>query len=78
MAKTLRSKRHKALMAVLRASRVEAGLKQADLSKKLGRVANYITKIETGEQRLMYLDFLEIADALGVDPIRMTERILRW
>lgn len=78
MAKTLRSKRHRALMSVLRASRLEAGLKQSELSQKLGRAENYITKIETGEQRLQFLDFLEIADALGVDALRLTERILRW
>lgn len=76
--KKLRTERHEAMKAVLRASRIAAGLKQSELSAKLGRAENYITKIETGEQHLRYLDFLEIADALGIDPARLTERIVKW
>jgi transcriptional regulator with XRE-family HTH domain len=78
MSKTLRTKRHKALMAVLRATRVEAGLTQLQLSDKMGRANNYITKVETGERRLAFLDFLEIATHLGIDPQKLMERILRW
>lgn len=78
MSKTLRTKRHKALMAVLRATRAEAGLTQLELSEKMGRANNYITKVETGERRLVFLDFLEIADQLGIDPQKLMERILRW
>ena len=78
MPKSLRSGRHKALMSVLRATRTERGLTQRELSAKLGRASNYITKVETGERRLDVIEFFEIADSLGVDPVVLFTRVARW
>jgi transcriptional regulator with XRE-family HTH domain len=78
MAKSLRTKRHRALTSVIRATRIDRGLTQRELSAKLRRAPNYITKIETGERRLDTVEFFDIADALGVDPIVLFTRVANW
>lgn len=66
MRKYLRSSRHKALMAALAAARAEAGMTQRELARRLGRTHSFVGKIESGERQLNVLEFIEIANALGV------------
>jgi transcriptional regulator with XRE-family HTH domain len=65
-------------MRVLRGVRVERGLKQRELSRKLKKAENYITKIETGERRCDVPEFFELCEAMGVDPIEIFTRVARW
>ena len=76
--KTLRSREHRALCAVLVATRREARLTQAQLAERLGKPASFIAKIEIGERRLDVVEFTAIAKALRLDPRRMYERFLAW
>jgi transcriptional regulator with XRE-family HTH domain len=76
--KTLRSREHRALCAVLVATRREAGLTQAQLAERLGKPASFIAKIEIGKRRLDVVEFAAIAKALKLDPRKMFERFLSW
>lgn len=76
--KHLRSRAHRALLAVLAASRREAGLTQRELAKRLKRPHSFISKIEAGERRLDVLEFMEIAEALEVDPVDLFKRFANW
>lgn len=78
MAKTLRTKGHRALIAVLVASRREAGLTQAQVAERLGKPSSYIAKIEIGERRLDVVEFTAIAKALRLDPRVLFDRYLNW
>lgn len=78
LAKTLRSRGHKALLAVLVASRREARLTQRQLAERLKLPPSVIGKIETGERRLDVVEFTTIARALKVDPLTLYERFLAW
>ena len=78
MAKSLRSRRHRALLAVLVGSRKEAGLTQRGLADKMKRPQSFIAATETGERRLDVVEFFELATALGVDPVALFERFARW
>jgi transcriptional regulator with XRE-family HTH domain len=78
LSKTLRSKEHRALLAVLVASRREAGLTQAQLAKRLKKPPSFISKIEIGERRLDVVEFAAIAKALEIDPRKMFDRFLSW
>lgn len=44
----------------------EAGMTQAELSRALGKPQSYVSKYETGERRLDYVEVNEICKALGV------------
>ena len=78
MAKTLRTAGHKALVAILVASRREAGLTQRQLAERLKRPQSYIAKIEAGERRVDLIELVAIAKALKVDPRVLLERFLSW
>ena len=78
MPKTLRTQKHKALISVLRATRLEREFTQRQLSAKLKRAENFMARIESGERRLDIGEFFEIAGALDVDPVVLFTRVARW
>lgn len=75
MSRTLRSPLHLALMTVLREARLEAGLTQADLAKRMARPQSFVAKIEVGERQLGVVEFIGYAEALGAGPGELIERI---
>ena len=78
MAKSLRSRRHRALIAVLIGSRKDAGLTQRQLADKWKRTQSTVAAIESGERRLDVVEFFELAEVLGVDPVALFDRVARW
>ena len=46
----------------------EAGLKQADVARELGRHQPFITSIENGQRRIDVVEFLQLAQVIGFDP----------
>lgn len=77
MPKTLGSARQKALIEYLIKARLEAGLTQAALAKKLRRYQSYIATVESGQRRVDVVEFLDFADAIGFDPIDAIKNIRR-
>lgn len=49
-------------------ARMEAGLTQVQLAKRLSRPQSFVSKVERGERRLDLVEFLEVARAIGIDP----------
>ncbi len=47
-------------------ARLAAGLTQVDLADRLHRPQSYVSKYESGERRLDVVEFLEVADGIGV------------
>jgi len=68
MGKTIYSKGHKALIEKLIKARKEAGLRQEDVSKLLGRTQSYISKIEAGQRRVDIVQLKEFAKIYKKDP----------
>lgn len=56
---------HDALRGLIALWRNEAGLSQRQLSEKLGRPHNFITKIETGMRGVYVVDLIDIIRAVG-------------
>lgn len=63
-----RSARHQRLAELIAQYRREAGLKQADVARELGRHQPFITSIENGQRRIDVVEFLRLARAIGFDP----------
>lgn len=61
MTKSIYSKEHKSIIKRLQKARREAGLKQTDVAKKLGRIQSYISKIEQGERRIDIVELKQLA-----------------
>ncbi|WP_312015358.1 helix-turn-helix domain-containing protein [Bradyrhizobium ottawaense] len=71
MQKSLRSAQHARLIELLVAARQQAGVRQHALAKKLGRPQSFIAKYEGGERRIDVVEFVAIAQALGVDRLKL-------
>ena len=61
MVDTIRSKEYADFVGRLRKARLEAGLRQIDVSKKLKRTQSYVSRVEMGEQRLDILELKKFA-----------------
>lgn len=61
MGKTIRSDEYKRIVEKLRLARVDAGLSQIEAAKLLKKSQSYISKSETGEQRLDVLELKRFA-----------------
>jgi transcriptional regulator with XRE-family HTH domain len=48
-----------------------AGIRQQTLARELGRPQSFVAKYEGGERRLDLIEFVVIAKALGVDPLKL-------
>lgn len=52
--------------ARLRAAREHKGLSQAEVARRLGHPQSYVSKIETCERRIDFLETLALCKALGI------------
>lgn len=77
MSRTLRSARHEAMRALLVTGRKSAALTQAELAKRIGRYQSFIADVERGQRRVDVVEFLEIIEALGIDPAKAIRKIAR-
>jgi transcriptional regulator with XRE-family HTH domain len=66
--KTLRSRGHKDLIAILIAARKKTGMTQRDLAGRLKRPRSFVGRMEAGERRIDVIEFIEIVRALQGDP----------
>lgn len=67
MAGEVSDPRYKRLIARLRDARLAAGLSQEELGQRLGSRQQFVSKYEGGERRLDVIEFIDIAQQLGLD-----------
>lgn len=72
---TLGTREHKILLKLLKKIRIEAGLRQIDLAKKLGVPQSMISKYEVGERRVDLLELREICAVLDVSLVEVVEQL---
>jgi len=60
-------KKREALREVLKGLRVEVGLTQAQLAEKLSKPQSYVSKYESGERKLDFIEVLEVLELLGFE-----------
>src|SRR5437868_13929362 len=78
MARTFASPRHTALVEFLRKKREEKkGLTQAKAAKRPGRYQSYVTDYERGQKRIDAAEPVNIAEAIGFDPLEAIRVIQR-
>jgi hypothetical protein len=66
--------RYKIFREMLTEARKEKGLLESDIDEKLGKNQPYVSKYERGERRLDLPEFLDVADALGINPAQFIEK----
>ena len=54
---------------------MRAGLRQSDVSQKLGRPQSFVAKVESGERRLDLIETLQLCRIVGMDPHSLVDRL---
>ena len=67
MVDTIRTREYADFIGKLRKARLEAGLRQIDVAKKLKRTQSYVSRVEVGEQRLDILELKKFAELYKKD-----------
>lgn len=75
MPRSLRSPRHRHLLKELIAARKTKGLTQMQVAEILGRPQSFVAKYEGGERRLDFIEFLDVAEILEIDPCELLTQI---
>ncbi len=69
MARSTHHPNYQTLLTLLRDLRERAGVTQLALAESLGNTQTFISKVERGERRIDVVEFIEICNALGMDPV---------
>jgi transcriptional regulator with XRE-family HTH domain len=77
LSKTIHTEQHKKLRLLLKTERKNAGLTQTIVAERLGKPPSYVAKYEGGDRRLDVLEFLDVAAAIGFDPRKFIQSLLR-
>jgi transcriptional regulator with XRE-family HTH domain len=69
-----KQRERKILLEVLRELRKQRKLTQDQVAKSMGVKQAFVSKYETGERRLDFIDLIAICDVLGMSIVRFAER----
>ena len=75
MRKSIHTESQKHLQALLREMRLEKGLRQGDLAKRLGTPQSFVSKYEAGERRLDLLEIRAICNSLDISFVKFIETL---
>ena len=75
MPKTRWTSRQKKLQEILRQTRTDAGLTQAEVAERLGVPQSYVSKYESGERRLDILEVQDICAVYGVSLDKFVKKL---
>jgi len=69
VAKTIHTNAYGLLIDSIIEARQEAGLTQQAVADRIGKPQSYVAKVERMERRLDVIEYFELAEAIGFDPI---------
>jgi len=69
-----KQRERKILLEVVRELRKHRNLTQDQLARSMGVKQAFVSKYETGERRLDFLDLIGICDVLGISIVEFAER----
>ena len=69
-----KQRERKILLDILRELRKQRNLTQDQLAKSMGVKQAFVSKYETGERRLDFIDLIGICDVLGMSIVKIAER----
>lgn len=65
MGRTIRTKEYAVFIERMKKARLESGLRQIDVAKRMKRPQSYISRVESGEYRLDILEVKRFAQLYG-------------
>ncbi|WP_334156619.1 helix-turn-helix domain-containing protein [Oryzomicrobium sp.] len=67
MAKSLHSRHYAIFRELLKQARERSGMTQVQVAALLGKPQSYVSKYESGDRRLDFTEFMEVANVLSLD-----------
>lgn len=77
MTKSVHTKNYTRFLELLITARKDADVTQDEVARRLNRPQSFVSKYENGERRVDVIEFLEISEAIGFDPIVFMRKILK-
>jgi len=65
--------RYREFLSRLREARAFARLTQGEVAQRLGKPQSFVSKIESGERRVDFVELLAFAKLYGVDDVRFLD-----
>jgi hypothetical protein len=69
--------RQRKLRELLKAARLDAGLRQVDLSLALAKPQSFVAKVESGERKLDFIEVLDFCTVMKLDPTELVRRLTK-
>lgn len=66
---------HNQLRDALLNARRKKGLTQVEIANSLGKPQSFVSKYESGERRLDVIEFIEVCQALKIDPSTIIKQL---
>ncbi|ECW0088119.1 TPA: helix-turn-helix domain-containing protein [Salmonella enterica subsp. enterica serovar Mississippi] len=63
------------VIKILKNERIKAGLTQKQFAERVGKPQSFISKVESGERRLDFVEFIHLARLLSLDPCEIMLKI---
>ncbi len=76
MANPMHNYRYAMLRELLSTARESSGLTQIDVANRLKKPQSYVSKYERGERRLDVVEFVDVARAMGMDPLAVLKSLI--
>ncbi len=67
---------YKSALETLIAARHRQGLTQRDVAQRLGKPPSFIAKIENRSRRVDIVEFIALAEALGLEPSTLLREVI--
>lgn len=77
MPKGIHDDRYRELIDRLVAGRIAAGVSQTVLAGKLGKPQQFVSRYEIGDRRLDAIEYVDVARAIGLDPLQELASVIR-
>lgn len=75
LTKSVHTKNYARFLQLLVEVRKNAGVTQEQVAERLNRHQSFVSKYENGERRVDLIEFLEIAEAIGFDPVGFMKKV---
>jgi transcriptional regulator with XRE-family HTH domain len=74
---SIATKRHQRLIEILIAARKQAGIRQAELARRVGKTQTFVARFEACQRRIDTIEFLALCKIIGIDPLKVVRKLLK-
>jgi transcriptional regulator with XRE-family HTH domain len=65
------------MIEILVDARKQAGIRQAELARRVGKTQTFVTRFEAGQRRIDAIELLALCRIIGIDPVNVVRKLLK-